>query len=121
MRAPKLITALAVSTALLGVSPASAQSEGRGLFLTGGAAPVVTSGAPPYMEAWLGLGATHSFFGGWVGGVVALNPQQNVWESGFVLRGEGILGRYDVDDFNGHGVVSGASLMLGYRQKLTEG
>jgi len=26
-----------------------------------------------------------------------------------------------VDDFNGHGVVSGASLMLGYRQKLTEG
>jgi hypothetical protein len=128
VRAPLLITAFAVSAAFLGVSPASAQGEGPGLFPTGGAAPI-TSGAPPYMEAWLGLGVTHSFFGGWVGGVLALNPEQNVWESGFVLRAEGLLGRYDVDAFDGgrdvhrdgHGVMSGGSWMFGYRQKLNEG
>jgi Cellulose biosynthesis protein BcsS len=119
------VSAVAISATLLGASPGWAQSTTSGnVFVpTGGAAPVpvVTSSAPPFMEAWAGLGVTHSFFGGWVGGVVALNPQQNVWDTGFVLRGEGLVGQYDVDGFNGHGTMSGASWMFGYRQKLNDG
>jgi hypothetical protein len=73
------------------------------------------------MEAWVGLGVTHTFVGGWVGGVVALNPQRNVWDSGFVLRAEGLVGGYDVDGFDGHGIMSGGSWMFGYRQKVGDG
>jgi hypothetical protein len=75
------------------------------------------------MEAWLGFGATQSYYGTWVGGVVALNPQHNVWDSGFVLRGEATIGRYDVDNnpFQDNVLTHGASWMFGYRQKIGDG
>ena len=75
------------------------------------------------MEAWLGFGATQSYYGTWVGGVVALNPQHNVWDSGFVLRGEATIGRYTVDDnpFQDSVLTHGASWMFGYRQKVGDG
>jgi Cellulose biosynthesis protein BcsS len=117
------ISAVAISAALLGGSPIWAQGSGQTILSTPGPVPVVTSGAPPYMEAWLGFGLTQSYYGTWVGGVVALNPQRNVWESGFVLRGEATIGRYDVENnpFQDSVLMHGASWMFGYRQRIGEG
>jgi hypothetical protein len=118
-----LITAVAASATLLGGWPASAQGPGQTILVTPAPMPIATSGAPPYMEAWWGFGLTPSYFGTWVGGVLALNPQHNVWESGFVLRGEATIGKYDVDSnpFQDSVLMHGASWMIGYRQRIGEG
>ena len=113
--------AVAISAAILGSSPAWAQSSSTGPTILSAPSPIiVNTNVPPYMEAWLGFGATHSYYGTWVGGVVALNPQHNVWDSGFVLRGEATVGRYDVDNnpFQDSVLTHGASWMFGYRQRI---
>ena len=123
MRIPFVFAAV-ISASLFGASPGWAQGSSTTsstIFPT--PAPIITSGAAPFMEAWLGFGVTQSYYGTWVGGVVALNPQHNVWESGFVLRGEANVGRYDVDNnpFQDNVLTHGASWMFGYRQKVGDG
>ena len=122
VRIPVTVTAVIISSAFLGLSPSWAQgSSGSTVIATPVPAPP-SPGVPPYMEAWAGLSATHSFIGGWVGGVVALSPHRNIWETGFVLRGEGVLGVYDANTPNIDDVLfNGASLMFGWRQKVGEG
>jgi hypothetical protein len=124
VRIPISLTAVVIAAAFLGVSPSWAQGNTSGATIIATPVPVPahpSPGTPPYMEAWAGLGATHSFFGGWVGGVAALSPHRNVWETGFVIRGEAAIGQYDagtnIDDVLFHG----ASLMLGYRQVIGDG
>jgi hypothetical protein len=119
VRIPFAVGAIATSAALFGASPGFAQGEVPFPFI----APQSTymaGGAPPSMEAWLSVGATRDFVGANVGGVVAFNG--NVWSDGFVVRGEGQVGREDAtsprtDDFWSHG----ASLLFGYRARVGDG
>lgn len=126
MRSAVAIAGAALSAAFLGVSPSWAQGSTTGsgtLIATPSPAPP-SPGVPPYMEAWAGLGVTHSFYGGWVGGVVALSEHRNVWETGFVLRGEATLGWYDANTNTpnvGDVLYNNGSLMFGYRQKIGNG
>ena len=120
MRIPG-IAAVAISAALMGASPSWAQSSGPVLF-PGASQTIERSGAPPYLEGWWGIGASNTYFGGWVGAVVALNANRNVWDSGFVLRGEASVGQYDHTAINASDVwTHGASWMFGYRQKIGDG
>ena len=119
------VTAIAISAAFVGVSPTWAQGNATssGTTLFGIPAPIPPSpGVPPYMEAWAGAGATHTFFGGWVGGVLALSQHRNVWETGPVLRYEAAIGKYDVDTRNIDDVLfNSGALMFGWRQKIGDG
>jgi hypothetical protein len=118
VRIPVIIGAVATSAALFGVSPGWAQGEVSTLI--GIPSPVITSGAPPYMDVWTGLGVTENFTGGYVGGVYALN--RNLWADGFVVRGEAQLGVYDATSITTDDVwTHGASLLLGYRARIGQG
>ena len=79
----------------------------------------------PWMEAWSGFGFTNSFYGGYFGALRALNPKQDLWSEGFVLRFEGQAGHYDYlqgsnpslpnpqVDFHGGGMLVGYRHLIG--------
>jgi hypothetical protein len=128
VRIAVIVTAVATSAALFGASPGWAQGEvtpGPAIIATH--APMITPGAPPYMEAWLGFSATKSYKGAFTGATVALNPTRNVWTDGFVVRGEAQVGQYDSGRFIGGAftddevLTHGASVMLGYRAAVGGG
>ena len=53
---------------------------------------------------------------------MALSEHRNVWETGPVLRGEGVLGWYDPNTRNIDDVLfNSGSLMFGWRQKIGDG
>jgi cellulose biosynthesis protein BcsS len=83
-------------------------------------------GTPPWMETWTGFGFTNHYYGGWFGGVAALNNTRNVWSDGFVVRFEGTAGHYDyrtssVLGGEANATLHGGGLMVGYRAKVGEG
>lgn len=120
MRIPLIFSAIATCAVVAGTSPSFAQQPGPIFFFT--PAPSFVPGAAPWMEAWAGIGATKTYFGGFVGANVALNPQRNVWADGFLVRGEASVGQYDAtspltDDV----LMHNAALMLGYRARVGNG
>jgi hypothetical protein len=118
VRYPVAVATL-ISAALLGASPSWGQGETSNVVIAP-TTPVVTAATPPWMDAWLGFGATDTFRGVGVGGVAALN--RNLWVDGFVVRGEAQLGQYDATSVTTDDVwTHGASLMLGYRAKVGQG
>lgn len=96
------------------VDSAYAQRTQSPAFIGASSAP--TAGAAPWMETWIGGGATDTWAGGWAGAVIALNPTRNVWTDGVVVRIDGVAGRYDISPvFGGHATHEAGSVLLGYR------
>jgi len=119
VRIPVIFRAIAICAMVVGASQSLAQERGP-VFIP--PSPSFVPGGAPWMEAWAGIGATKSYFGGFVGGNVSLSPHRNVWAEGFVLRGEAAVGESDAtspvtDDF----LVHSAALMLGYRARVGNG
>jgi hypothetical protein len=110
--------AIALSLLLVGTSQSSAQERGP---VVASPAPTYVPGTNPYAEVWTGFGGTRTFFGGYVGGNVALNPTHSVWDTGFLLRGEGQVGQYRHTDVDTDDVLThGATVMLGYRVRMSD-
>jgi hypothetical protein len=122
VRIPVIVSAVAASAALFGPSAAWAQNPTTTIIQT--PSPVPVAGIAPYLEGWTGVSATRTFFGGYIGGVYALNPERNVWSNGFVIRGEAQVGRYETDSVTApddHVLTHGGSLLLGYRALIGAG
>jgi hypothetical protein len=119
VRIPVIFSAVATAALLAGGLPSWAQDPAVAVIPT--SAPIITSGANPYMEMWAGIGATGNFFGGYIGGNVALNSERNVWSDGFIIRGEAIVGQYDGTSGFDDVVFHNAALMLGYRMRTASG
>ncbi|HET7681520.1 MAG TPA: cellulose biosynthesis protein BcsS [Xanthobacteraceae bacterium] len=118
MRIPIIVSAIVTSAALFGASPGWAQGETSTLIAP--PSPVITSGTPPWMEAWLGFGITGDFRGASAGAVVPFSG--NSWTDGFRVRGEALVGQYSATSLTSDDVfVHGASLMLGYRATVGRG
>src|SRR5688572_12463273 len=88
---------LLVSMSLSVATVAAAQQRPSSVFAPnwGGIPSPSSTAATPWMEAWTGFGFTNNFHGGYFGAVRALNPTNNVYADGFVVRGEGFVGHYN--------------------------
>src|SRR5262245_30904967 len=94
--------------------PAAAQVGGRPPAV----APGVPSadGLPHWIEAWIGYFHTNTFDGGFAGGVMALNPERNLYANGAIFRLDLAGGQYDPAV-----KTHGASMMIGYRSEVAPG
>jgi hypothetical protein len=122
VRIPVIIGAVAFSVVLVGTSQSWGQERGPSVASPAPSLTYTPTPNAPYAEVWTGLGGTRTFFGGYVGGNLALGPTRSVWETGWLLRLEEQVGQYRhtsprTDDVLTHG----GAVMLGYRVKLQDG
>jgi hypothetical protein len=111
---------------LAGAFPAQAQVVSTPLSSPTPAAntPTGTQGKAPWMDSWVGADFSNSYYGGYFGGVWALNDTRSLWVDGFVFRIDGGAGHYGYRTFAIPYVsvfTYAADIMAGYRTKVGEG
>jgi hypothetical protein len=122
-----LLVAASLSVgSLLQAQTASAQPQpGFGIYGPSFSSIPTAALPAPWMEAWGGGGFTNNSYYGYYGFNRALNPTQNLWIDGFVLRGEGSVGHYT---YEATGALSNpevdfhtGGLLIGYRKVIGQG